>query len=281
MAALAIAALTFAVLMVANAFGGTFRAGGGRLAFLRGTLNTSPCGSIYTMNGDGSHERQSQVVRQPVCFPSWSPDGTRIAFSFMAGKAGIFIVEADGSRSHRVTTGRTDSYPSWSPNGGMLAFVRGLNLYAVSADGRRLRPLTRITAAQGVNAAAPAWSSDGRHIAFQLTGAKTALVVLDLSSGKLTRLGKGGSPSWSPDGKELVFASARGLEIAGLDGSKARLLVPGDGPSWSPDGRKIAYWWHTSGRGLRSAVYVVNVDGAGAHRLSTGPYDTTPDWLQH
>ena len=262
-----------------NAVGGTSLTGATRLAFVRGTITTSPCGTVYTMNADGSDQRPSPAVRKPVCFPSWSSDGKQIAFTFMAGKPGIYAAEADGSRLRQVTTGRTDAYPSWSPNRGMLVFARGLNLYAVSANGGGLKALTHIKPADGVNVAAPVWSPDGRHVAFQLTGTSTAVVALDLKTGSISRVGQGGSPSWSPDGKQIVFAAARGLEIVGLDGSKARSLTPGDGPTWSPDGRKIAYWRHASGPGPRSAVYVVNVDGSGAQRLSKGPYDTNPDWL--
>jgi TolB protein len=279
MGTFAVAVVAYGMLMLGSAWGGTVRGGGERLAFLRGTITTSPCGTIYTMNADGSEQRRFAGVRQPVCFPSWSADGKKIAFTFVTGKSGIFTADIDGSHLRRVTAGRTDSSPSWSPGGDKLVFVRDFNLYTVNADGSRPRALTHITAAQGLNVAAPAWSPDGTHLAFQLTGGTTVLAVLDLRNGKLISLGEGGLPSWSPDGKKIVFAGASGLKIASLDGSKPRLLVMGDGPSWSPDGRKIAYWWHTTGQGPRSAVYLVNIDGSGNQRLSKGPYDTTPTWL--
>jgi TolB protein len=148
----------------------------------------------------------------------------------------------------------------------------------MNADGSRLTALTHITAAQGANVAAPQWSPDGRRIAFQFEGSKSDVVVLDLAGRTLTVLGTGASPSWSPDGKKIVFDHNGRLELAGLDGSKARSLLPGDGPAWSPDGRKIAFWRRTGG--IRSAVFVVNIDGSGERRVSRGPYDTTPLWLR-
>jgi Tol biopolymer transport system component len=282
MGTLAVAVVASGLLMLGSAWGGTFRAGGERLAFLRGTITTSPCGTIYTMNADGSDQRRFAGVQQPVCFPSWSADGKKIAFNFLTGKTGIYTADIDGRHLRRVTAGRTDFSPSWSPNGDMLVFVRAVNLYLVNADGSRPRALTHITLAQGLNVGpSPAWSPDGTHIAFPVDGpARRNLAVLDLTNGKLISLGEGGLPSWSPDGKKIVFASASGLKIASLDGSKARSLVMGDGPTWSPDGRKIAYWWHTTGGGPRSAVYLVNIDGSGKQRLSKGPYDTTPAWLR-
>ena len=191
----AVGALMLAVVMLDGALGGTFRAGNERLAFLRGTIDTAPCGAIYTMNADGSEQRPFTGVRQPVCFAAWSADGKKIAFTFVSGQPGIHTADSDGSHLRRVTTGRADSYPTWSPDGGMLAFVRGFNLYSVNADGSRFKALTHITASQGLNVAAPAWSPDGRHVAFQMQGGKPALVVLDLGKGKLTPLGVGGSPS--------------------------------------------------------------------------------------
>ena len=277
---LALGAVIAAAALLGNAVGATVEAGGGRLAFLRGTINTSPCGAIYTMSPGGGAPRPFTALRQPVCFPSWSPDGSKVAFNFVSGKTGIYTVHADGSHLQRVTAGGTDYHPTWSADGSALVFTRAFNLYEVKTAGGRARALTHITT-PGVSAAAPAWSPDGRHIAFQLAGSRAALVVLDLGSGTLTPLGVGGSPSWSPDGKKIVFAAPGGLKIAGLDGRTVRTLVQGDGPSWSPDGRKIAYWWRTSGAGPRSAVYVVNVDGTGKQQVSTGPYDATPTWLPH
>jgi Tol biopolymer transport system component len=77
-----------------------------------------------------------------------------------------------------------------------------------------------------------------------------------------------------------VFSRNGTLELINPDRGQAHSLVPGDGPTWSPDGRKIAFFRH-HGAGMRSAIYVVNIDGSGELRVSRGPYDTTPVWLSH
>jgi Tol biopolymer transport system component len=257
---------------------GVGQAGSERLAFLRGTIKTTPCGVIYTMNSNGSDQRRLMGMRRPVCFPSWSRHGKKISFVFAgSGKPGIYTINADGSHLRRLTAGRTDSYSTWSPDGDRLAFTRKFNLYVVNADGSRLTTLTHLTAAEGAVVTAPTWSPDGRRIAFQLQGGNPRVVVLALRGRTLTSLGAGGSPSWSPDGKKIVFEHNGRLELTSPDGSKARSLVPGDGPTWSPDGRKIAFWRRTTG--AQSAVYVVNIDGSGERRITRGPYDTTPVWL--
>jgi len=256
---------------------GQYRRGSERLAFLRGTANTVPCGVVYTMNSDGSDQQRLVGMRLPVCFPSWSRDGKRVAFDFESGKPGIYTSQADGSDLRRLTAGHNDFYPAWSPDGNRLAFSRKFNLYVMNADGSRLTALTHITAAQGVLVAAPHWSPDGTRIAFAFERRNSDVLVLDLARRRLTVLGTGFSPSWSPDGKKIVFEHNGKLELTSPEGGKVRSFVAGDDPSWSPDGRKIAFYRHLTG--LRSAIYVVNIDGSGARRISTGPYDTTPDWL--
>ena len=249
-----------------------------RLSFLRGTIDTTPCGLLFTMNPDGSDQRRFIGIRLPVCFVSWSPDGKRLAFNFaVSGKSGIYAIDADGHQLRHLTTSSTDLYPSWSPNGRLLVFVRRFNLYEMNADGGGLKALTHITAAQGVVPTEPRWSPDGTRIAFQLQANPPRVAVLDLADHKVTAVGTGGSPSWSSDGKRIAFDRNGRLEAINADGTKPRILVQGDGPAWSPDGGRIAFWRRTTG--IRAAVYITNSDGSRTHRITQGPYDTAPAWL--
>ena len=87
------------------------------------------------------------------------------------------------------------------------------------------------------------------------------------------------SPTWSPDGRHIAFASDRdgnyGIYVMGSDGSKPRRLTDGGGsPTWSPDGRHIAF--HSAREGYND-IYVMGSDGSNPRRLTTDG-GVSPTW---
>ena len=130
---------------------------------------------IYSMASDGSDVRRltsTGIAR----YPSWSPEGTTIAFSWRAGTGDgdhVFIIAADGSGMTGLTSGSTtaDGEPVWSPDGAKIAFTSNRagsatsNIYVMDADGSDITPLT-VNAGVNFN---PAWSLDGSRIAFAST----------------------------------------------------------------------------------------------------------------
>lgn len=93
---------------------------------------------IISIDANGS-ERHQIIQGEALGDAAWSPDGTRIAYA-EAGE-GIWVVDADGSNPQRVTTG-PHSYPAWSPDGTRLAFVDDEQYVLISnADGSDIRRL--------------------------------------------------------------------------------------------------------------------------------------------
>jgi Tol biopolymer transport system component len=189
------------------------------------------------MNADGSGLRR--LTRNPNIGGQivWSPDGRTIYF-------GRYLVRTDGSGARRLPYFPLTAV--WSPDGRRIAFSRGLpvrsrfsglvgrnhEIYVMNADGSGSRRLTHNRAFDGE----PAWSPDGRKIAFQSTktigGNKEIYVMNADGSGKrnLTRNpAMDGRPSWSPDGRRIAFVSNRDgrleAHVMNADGSGQRNLT--------------------------------------------------------
>jgi Tol biopolymer transport system component/polyisoprenoid-binding protein YceI len=147
----------------------TWSPDGSRLAFAQGDGDAS---SIWVMSANGGNAHaltEDDLVEEetftPDEFPTWSPDGERIAYtSFLTdGNDDIFVMNANGSSPTRLTNGpEYDSDPDWSPDGRLIAFSRDGDIYTMSSDGSNVRQLTEGSARDG----APAWSRDGRWLAF-------------------------------------------------------------------------------------------------------------------
>jgi len=212
---------------------------GRKIAFLRGFP-----ADLYVMNADGSGERRlarNAGISHPFGAVAWSPDGRKIAF--LGG--GISVMNADGSRRRKLTSNPGDTFPSWSPDGRKIAFVRSdgwsgrclpcpanARLYVMNSDGSGLR---RLTYGEQIDAP-PAWSPDGRKIAFER------------------------SHRPNPRTPSLRFLYVTELYVMNADGSGQRKLAYGAQPLWSPDGQMIAFV--SRRRDGKAELYVMSADGS-------------------
>ncbi|HEY7875050.1 MAG TPA: hypothetical protein VIG64_08015, partial [Actinomycetota bacterium] len=141
-----------------------------------------------------------------------------------------------------------------------------------NADGTNQRALaTREAGFNGYGSFS--WSPDSTRIA------ASGLIVVDASTGAITRLDPGNEPDWSPASDEIAF-EANGIHAVEPDGSARRQIVPppASRPSWSPDGDEIAYVLGRGG-GQPGQVYVADADGSEVRQVSTsGAFYITPAW---
>jgi TolB protein len=185
--------------------------------------------------------------------PSWSPDGTKLALSSSrAGHSQIFIVDQSGGNLHRITNSKgPDVSPTWNrKTGAEIALTSGRTglprIYTMGTDGTNVQELTD----QGY-AVSPAWSPNGQFLAFSWmrhygAGAPGSedIYIMDLASRQWVQLthdgGRNDFPSWSPDGRHIVFQSNRSgsLQIWTMlaDGTNQKQLTTSGSnsePDWS------------------------------------------------
>ena len=198
--------------------------------------------------------------------------GASVTATYTAGAA-----YPPGTEVNTATSGAADgTFRVWA----LLPGTYTLNVTSADGSGR-----TRLTTNPGPDSD-PAWSPDGRTIAF-VSGrdGNTGIYVMnaDGTEQRLLMPAKVDYPpqlAWSPDGQKLAFTVALtsgpdgNLEIyvMNADGSGQRNLTPtnsaDDGaPRWSPDGRRIVF---VGSRDGGEAIYVMNADGSGQQRLTGG-----------
>ena len=271
-------------------------------------------GDIFTVRADGTDPRQLTSGPGAKSTPSFSPDGTRIAYrEWRDGNDMIIVMDAGGgNRKVLATNSSSASYCTrgslaWSPDGSSLIFRVSsacdsrFDLYVVPTDGTA--PATRLLA-PGMDSAHATWSPDGTKIA--VVGADPSgglgVYVVDVGPGGAhsgglmpRRIGKAGGDlansgpaAWSPKGTDLTFTSDTGdVVVVGADGSGLRVLAAkGSSPRWSPDGTRIAFYRavdpseYFQERPCTARMWVIDADGTDERRLEdlADMCDAPPSW---
>ncbi|MEI6093177.1 MAG: hypothetical protein WCQ47_05785 [bacterium] len=171
---------------------------------------------------------------------------------------------------------------------------KGKNLFVMDYDGRRI---TQKTAYRGISIS-PAWSPDGKYIAYTRYTKKNYkgrgtlvnqdLVLYDVNRKRETILsdtiGQNSGAAWSPDGKSIAFTMSKennpNIYIMDIDDKKPRLLINNIGldvePSFSPDGKEIVFSSTKSGN---PELYKFEIASSKQTRLTfSGYYNSSPAW---
>jgi Tol biopolymer transport system component len=207
-----------------------------------------PDANLYIINADGSHLTPLETGADGNFDPSWSPDGTRIAFtSLRDGSPQIYEINLSNDQVTRLTSASSDvRLPDWSLQ--------------------------------------PAWSPSGTQIVFtghgRLTDALQIWVMSDAGLGQSFLIHRGADlwnslPDWSPDGNSILFSETMGAQELGWlmqfntlasDVVHLRMGTSGNHGDYSPDGSWVVYESKDSENFTRQDydIYRVRSDGTGA-----------------
>lgn len=241
-------------------------------------------GTIYVMNADGSGKRRLSPAGANARAPRWSPDGTKLAYEANLGPWEVHVIDADGRRDRRLTSGRE---PWWSPSGQKLSFVRDGDVWTVYSDGSDARRLTNDRRGAPTGAV---WSPDGARLAAARgdggefkDGCSDGLYVIRTDGSGQTRIARANrcrpsTPQWSPSGDRIAFTDGDQVVVSAETGGR-REVATGTGPVWSPDGARLAF---TSVGQETPRVYVASASGAAAgaitpERVSAANPSWSPD----
>lgn len=239
---------------------------------------------------------------------AWSADGEAVVYSMFGS---LWKQRIDSSAAEQLTDGDGDYQPHCSPDGRSVVFVRydgrSLELMLLDLNTRDVHPLT----ANGAVNVEPRWSPDGGRLAYVST-VNTGHFLLYVANVRNGRLESGApvvpdrrsrvsryyysafdhaiNPTWTRDGRALVFVSNR--EIAHGTGDVVSMPIDGDAvpkvvhreetswharPDVSPDGTRIVYSSYVGGQWQQ--LWLLPLDGGYPFPLTYGEYDNTnPVW---
>lgn len=243
---------------------------------------------IWCVGSDGSQLRQltHDTAEHADVDPAFSPDGRTVLFtSTRGGAAGVWKMSREGTQAERLCDG---DQAEWSPEGKRIVLRRNEQVWTrdLAAGGEQCliraggdgRP-------QWPHCSGPAWSPDGKQIAFACRwDAGNALFLVPATAGTpQTVYDKKGAcePHWSPDGKRLVYETETHVCTIDPDGKKNRPVTYFGGVQrygrFSPDGASIVYCQGASEQGPWE-LYIIAAQGGTPRQLTTGGSDMNPDW---
>jgi TolB protein len=236
-----------------------------RIAYVNRDKKTN---RLVVADSDGYGEQSVLTLKEPILSPSWSPDGSHLAYVTLEQGRAVVYVQSLFTRQRSVLAAfpGSNSAPAWSPDGKQLAIVLTRDgtssIYLVRPDGSGLR---RVTFSDAIDTE-PNFSPDGRYLLFTSDrGGSVQIYRMPADGGFAERMTFEGnnnfSARYSPDASSFVFMHSTGGQfyIATQDFKTKQIQVLTDvgwekKPSFSPNGRLVLFATESLGRGILATV---------------------------
>ncbi len=251
---------------------------------------------LWSMDPDGSNQKQFTHYRSITVTPAVAPDGTKVAFtSYYRGNPGIFVYSVETGRRLPFynQAASMNATPEFTPDGRQVLYSSTAaggyaNIYAASVDGSGFH---RLRAARAVEVEPKVNPKNGSEVVF-VSGVSgpPQIYRMNMEGADAQRLttgeGDAVNPSWHPDGQIIAFAWTRGYEpgnynIFLMDVATRRFdqLTHGTGrnenPTWGPDGRHLVF---SSNRSGSNQIWTMLADGTQVRQLTTHGRNQQPVW---
>ncbi len=250
---------------------------------------------IWSMDPDGSNQKQITSFKSISIMPAVSPDGSKIAFtSFARGNPAIFILSTETGRrlSFYNQVASLNATPDFTPDGKQLLYASSASgyaqIYVANLDGSGLK---RISSSRAIEVEPKVNPKTGSDIVFVSgrTGPQQ-IFRMNFDGTGVERLtngeGEASNPSWNPDGQHIAFSWTRGyatgnfnLFLMDVATRQYDQLTHSEGrnenPSWAPDGRHLVFMSTRSGS---HQIYTMLADGTQVRQLTTSGRNQTPVW---
>jgi TolB protein len=250
---------------------------------------------IWSMDPDGSNEKQITHYKSTTITPGVSPDGTKLAFTtFAKGNPSILVFSLDTGRQLLFYNQKAslNATPAFTPDGKHILYASSAsgytNLYMADVDGSHLQPIAQTPKVEVEPKANPKTGSEIIFSSGRSGPQQIWKMRIDGTNVEMLTSGEGdaSNPSWHPNGEIIAFSWTKGFEpgnfnIFLMDVASRRIdqLTHGAGrnenPNFAPDGRHMVF---ASNRRGKMQIFTMLADGTEVKQLTTQGRNEMPIW---
>ncbi len=250
---------------------------------------------VWSMDPDGSNQKQLTSFKSISIMPAVSPDGAKVAFTtYAGGNPGIFIISTETGRRLPFYNQKAslNATPDFTPDGKQILYASSASgyaqIYVANLDGSNLR---RISSSRAIEVEPKVNPKTGNDIVF-VSGRSGPQQIfrMNFDGTGVERLtngeGEASNPAWNPDGQVIAFSWTRGYATGNFNIFLMDVATRGfnqlthsegrnENPSWAPDGRHLVFMSTRSGS---HQIWSMVANGTQVRQLTSSGNNWTPVW---